>query len=497
MYPDLLIMALNLVEREWNWIDDGVLPYALDAMRAIWVWLIFHLCARGLTPTRGDWLAPFTVFGLLAVSTLLAQYGAFRAKTGARATLLVAFGGLGAVMLALYLAVGLGRFAPWDARWFGALAEDPLITAVVLMVAVWLWRWGIVTGREPLIYDVFAFHFAFGVLVFVAALALTDAAAIVALAELLFPLLLFFAIGLGALAVSSLQSARRFEQQQTGQWFALNRYWLGIVGAVIGALLVGGLFLSQFFAPEATAGILSGLVVVVDLLARLLYWVVLVAAFVVFTVFDLVARVLPTVDLSSNPPVIATPPNLADQFKDLRQQPAGLAPEAYLVFQMIAGVLIAAVIVLIFALAFRRFKVLLEEDVKETRETIFSFDLLKEQLAQLFKRKSQAQGASIPPFAAIRGDDPRVQIRRAYQALLAWAAAHGIPRSPGQTPNEYLTLLARGMHIYIEPMALITDAYVQARYSTMPISADRAGEVLRAWQAIASDAERGNGRGKH
>ena len=359
MNDDSTTMALNLADREWNWIDDGVLPYALDAMRAIWVWLIFHLWARGLTPTRGDWLAPFTVFGLLAASTLLAQYGAFRAKTGVRATLLVAFGGLGAVMFALYLAVGLGRFAPWDMRWFGALAEDPLITAVVLIVAVWLWRWGIVTGREPLLYDAFAFHFAFGVLVFVAALAIAYAAAIVPLVELLLPLLLFFAIGLGALAVSSLQSARRFEQQQTGQWFALNRYWLGIVGAVIGALLVGGVFLSQFFAPEAMASILSGLAVLLDLLARLLYWVVLVAAFVVFTIFDLVARVLPTVDLSSNSPVIATPPNLADQFKDLRQQPAGLAPEAYLVFQMIAGALIAAFIILIFALAFRRFKVLL------------------------------------------------------------------------------------------------------------------------------------------
>jgi hypothetical protein len=489
-------MALHLTDRKWNWIDDGALPYALDAMRAIWVWLIFHLWAHGLTPTRGDWLAPFTVFGLLAVSTLFAQYGAFRARTGVRATLLVAFGGLGAVMLALYLAVGLGRFAPWDVRWFGALADDPLITAVVLIVAVWLWRWGIVTGREPLIYDAFAFHFAFGILVFVAALGIAYAAAIVPPVELLFPLLLFFAISLGALAVSSLQSARRFEQQQTGQWFALNRYWLGIVGAVIGALLVGGLFLSQFFAPEAVAGILSGLTVLLDLLARLLYWVVLVAAFVVFALFGLIARVFPTAGLSVNPPAIATPPNLADQFKDLQQQPAGLSPEAYLALQVIAGTLIAAFIILIFALAFRRFKVLLEEDVEETRETIFSFDLLKEQLAQLFKRKSQGQGASAPPFAAIRGDDARAQIRRTYQALLAFAAAHGIPRSPGQTPNEYLTSLARGMHIYLEPMMLITEAYVQARYSLTPISPDRADEVLRAWQVIASDAARGNGRGK-
>jgi len=201
-------MPLNLADREWNWIDDGVLPYALNAMRAVWVWFIFHLLARGLTPTRGDSLAPPVVFGLLAASTLLAQYGAFRAKNGMRATWLIALSGLGAGALALYLGVGADRFALWDARWLGALYADPALAIVVLVVAVWLWRWGILTGREPLTYDNFSSDFAVGIIVFLFALAIAYATAVVPLVELLLPVLVFFAVGLGTLAIASVQSTR-------------------------------------------------------------------------------------------------------------------------------------------------------------------------------------------------------------------------------------------------------------------------------------------------
>ena len=483
-------MPQNLADLEWNWIDDGVLPYALNAMRAVWVWFIFHLLARGLTPTRGDWLAPLAVFGLLAISTLLAQYGAFRAKNGAGATWLIALSGLGAVALALYLGVGADRFALWDARWLGALYADPALAIVVLVVAVWLWRWGILTGRESLTYDNFSFNFAVGIIVFLFALAVAYATTVVPLGELLLPVLVFFAVGLGTLAIASVQSTRRFERGRTGLSVGLNRYWLGTVAIVVGALIVGGLILTQFFVPETFMGILSALAVVFNFIAQLLFWVLVVVAFVVFSILEFFARFIPRGNSPRETPPLEMPPNFADQFKDLEQRPASLSPEIYLIFQILAGVLIVAFIVLIFALAFRRFKTLLEEDVEETHETMFSFDLLKEQLARLFQRASSAQGSAQPPFVLIDGDDPRAQIRRTYQALLAWAAERGVPRAPGQTPVEYKDALNRSFHSFIEPISLITAAYLCARYSTTTISAARAAETARAWGQIAQDNEK-------
>jgi hypothetical protein len=152
--------------------------------------------------------------------------------------------------------------------------------------------------------------------------------------------------------------------------------------------------------------------------------------------------------------------------------------------QILAGVLLLVAVILIFALAFRRFKTLFKDEVEESREIIFSMDLLKEQLAQLLGRRTKANAAPPEPFVCIEGDDPRAQIRRTYQALLAWAAAQGVPRSPGQTPGEYLSSLDQVLPSYIDPISTITTAYVQARYSAALISPALADQVVHAWQAI-------------
>jgi hypothetical protein len=372
----------------------------------------------------------------------------------------------------------------WDVCWFGALYADPALAIVVLVVAVWLWRWGILTGRESLTYDNFSFNFAMGIIVFLFALAAAYATTVVPLSELLLPMLVFFAIGLGTLAIASVQSTRQFEHGRTGLSVGLNRYWLGTVAIVVVALIVGGLILTQFLAPETFIGILSALAFVFNFIARLLFWVLAIVAFVIFSILEFFARFIPRGNSPRETPPLEIPPNFVDQFKDLEQRPASLSPEIYLIFQILAGVLIVAFIVLIFALAFRRFKTHMEADVEEMHETIFSFDLLKEQLARLFQRTSPAQDSAQPPFVTVDGDDPRAQIRRTYQALLAWAAARGVPREPGQTPVEYRDALSRALHSHLEPISLITAAYLCARYSTTAMSAANAMETARAWEQI-------------
>ena len=58
---------------------------------------------------------------------------------------------------------------------------------------------------------------------------------------------------------------------------------------------------------------------------------------------------------------------------------------------------------LIFALAFRRFRTYFEEDVEEERESVLSLDLLKAQLAELFRRKVRTPAP--PPYAVTVIDD--------------------------------------------------------------------------------------------
>lgn len=474
-------------------MDDGVLAYALAAMRAVWVWMLLHLAARALTPTRGEWMTLPTVLALLTFSTLLSQYGIFRMKSDTGAALLVSLGGLGAVILALYLSVSGARAPLWDACWLSALLNDPAPSVVVLVAAIVLWRWGILAGRERVLYDVFAFNFALGVIAFVVALALAFGTNVVSLYELVLPLLFFFALGLGALALSSLQDARRYEGGRTGQHVALNRYWLGTVGAIIGTLLLGGVLLTQLFAPDALAGVLNLLSLVLRWLVQVLFWVLVAVTFVIFAILEFFARFFPSLQISSRTQDLQTSSSLIEQFKDLEQHATqGPSPEVYAVLQILAGVILAGMILLIFAWAFRRFRYLDEEEIEETRESIFSLDLAREQLAQLLRRPRTESPRA--PFVTIDGEDPRAQIRRTYQALLAWASAHGVPRAPGMTPYEYLCALEHELGVNRALLDLITRAYVQARYSVASVEAARAQEVAQAWQHIVQLKEDRDGR---
>jgi len=478
--------TLTLTDYKWNWIDDGLLPYALAAMRAVWVGLLVHVWSRSVMPYRPDLIALPWVFGLLAISTGFAQLGVYVVKTNWRAILLIVLGGLGTIALTLYLSLDASRPAIWEPRWFGLALHDPGASIVTLIIAVWLWWWGIRTGRERVHYDLFASDFAWGTLMLASAGVIVYATRAAPLREVVFALIPFFAIGLATLAISNLQSTRRFEGGRTDQALAMNRYWLGTVAAVIGVLLLAGLLLGQLFAPETIAWIVKGLVVVLQGLTWLLLGILIVVAYLIFVPLEWLVGKLDWSSHTNDQPLLNPPPSLAEQFKDLSQGHPNIPPQVYVSLQVLAGVLLVAVIVLIFALAFRRFKTLMEEDVEETREIIFSIDLLKEQLAQLFGRKDTANGVEPEPFVSIVGDDPRAQIRHVYQALLAWAASRNLPRPPGLTPAEYSLWLGDRLLDYREPVTAITRIYQQARYSTAPIPATSVEEVLRAWALIAA-----------
>ncbi len=476
--------SITLTDYKWNWIDDGALPYALVAMRALWVGLLVHLWSRGLMPDHADLISPLLVFGLLAASTACTQVGVYVIRVNWKAVLLVVFSGLGAVVLTLYLGLGPGRPIIWDLGWLRMVLQDPARTTVTLVIAVGLWWWGIRTGRERLYYDTFSNDFAWGMFLLALAGVIAYATHVVPAREVLFAFVPFFVIGLVTMAIANLQSTRRFEGSRTNQSLAVNRYWLGMLIVVVGVVLLAGLLLSQLFAPDAVNWVLARLTILFEGLMWLLFWVLLLISYPIFKLFELVARI---VRLPRNPteqPSIELPRDLAGQFADMQSGPSNIPPEVYLAMQILTGILLVAVVILIFALAFRRFKTIFEDDVEEFREIIFSMELLKQQLARLFGQKAETDGGTSESFVCVNGNDPRAQIRRAYQAFLTWGASQGVPRAPGQTAGEYLSSLSHVLPSYVEPISIITEAYVQARYSAALISPALAEQTSRAWQVI-------------
>ncbi len=161
-----------------------------------------------------------------------------------------------------------------------------------------------------------------------------------------------------------------------------------------------------------------------------------------------------------------------------------MAPGLEAPLWIIGGVVVAALIMLIFLLAFRRFRTYAEEDVAEAHESILSLDLLKAQLARLLRRQGAGNGALPAPFIALSGDEPHVRVRRTYQALLAWAAEHELARPPGMTPERYQRLLSDAYPSHGREFEAITAAYGLARYGAMSVSEESAVAAAAAWQQI-------------
>lgn len=467
-------MRLTETERSWNWIDDGILIYALAAMRAMWLWLALRLWAQLLVPPRRELIPLLIVFGLLAVSTLFTQLAVFRLRD-ARGTWLVVGGGVVAALLTLYASFGSTPFQD-----FGAL----FITIVFI---AWCWRWGIMAGREPIRYDTYARNFVYGIIAIALVVFGAFTTRAITPAELIFPILAFFALGLGILALASLRDAQQYERATFGQSFRLNRFWLGTVALVVLALMLVGFILGGLFAPEWAARAVDALLFLWRVLTGVLLIVVYIVALIFFGIFDALGRVIRFTLNPSEPMQIPEPPSLDELLKNQDASISTLPPELVLVAQIVSALLLALALAALFAVAFRRFREYATEDADESRESVFSLELLQAQLQNLFRRASQPQNADAL-YVEIRGDDARAQIRRVYQELLAWAAQRDMARAAGQTPRELEHALAAQFETRAEQLALITNEYVNARYSSEPINAQNAERVMRAWKIILKES---------
>ncbi len=75
-------------------------------------------------------------------------------------------------------------------------------------------------------------------------------------------------------------------------------------------------------------------------------------------------------------------------------------------------------------------------------------------------------------------------IRRIYQQMCDTADACGYPRLEAETPYEYLASLSHVWPQGAPQTALITQAYVRARYGEIPETREELAQILTAWQHL-------------
>lgn len=298
-------------------------------------------------------------------------------------------------------------------------------------------------------------------------------------ATLLLALLVSFGTGLCSLALASLQQSRR-RQFLT----RINRYWLGMVLGLIGLLVLCGALLGLWLTPETYAAMQAQLDAAS---AWLMYGVAVLFAILAIPVASILAPIvawlatwltipLPQVDL---PPEV--PENL-EEAAELTQQTPFL--------EMLRGgglawLALLGLVVLLW-LALRRYQaVVVTAGGDETRESVFSGELLLQQLRQLFARPATPPTMNYLPLSG-EVADPRRVVRAAYQAMLTWAQAAAEPRAPGQTPQSYAQALGQRYPHAQDSLTHLTAIYLQARYAAEAPTPAQAQQAAQASDAICA-----------
>nr|MBA3379825.1 hypothetical protein [Chloroflexia bacterium] len=257
-------------------------------------------------------------------------------------------------------------------------------------------------------------------------------------ARIAVPLLIILSLAL--VAGAELESTRRIAIRRGGQPPGWGR-WVRLVGGFAAGVLILTLVVLAILSPEALGAIVSAMAAIARAFGGVLAYVVLAIVWTVFQVVILVARFLEWI--------------FGDIFGDIEQpampmqQPAPLGPLTmadrdevgqweYAILLRWAALFIAVVVVAIILFRITRRAQAPDDDasVDEHRDSVFSTDLAKQQLRDLFRRR-QREGK--PPRLNL--DQPPRSVRETMVYLETLANRQGVGRQENETSEDFAARL--------------------------------------------------------
>lgn len=518
----------------WNWLDRAALPALLAVMRFCWLWPWLDLLRQFLAPSAsGPVLSPVLLIGMPLLSFAASQVVPLhelppeKANAASRTTILwparigLALFGLLMLAVAFWWQTYRGSYGLLNFAWLHALGLDLIhwppdeipVAWLALFTLIYLWLRGLLDAAQPMSHDDVWGAISVGLVALVVHLLLATVTRLSLPLNLGNLVILFFAAAMLALAFSSLKItvgldyALGLGQRRQARAPQTTRYWLFSVLVVVGGLLGLGVGLGLLVAPEQVARLLALINAALGAVWWLISWVLLAIGYVLFMIAyyimlllqPLLARLfstlqeLPLFELGEQPeatPMPEAPPMTAEAIPDP--------------YRWIALAIFLVIVAVIFALVLRRLRASAAEPTDEVRESIFSADLLQDQLAKLWQNWFGRAQHSLATYFTLDGEaETRRRIRQAYQSLLTMTTQRGHGRRRDQTPREYRQHLAGQLRPEAQPSAgefdaalqTITERYQRARYAPEPPSASEADSAQAAWtqvqQQLASDESAG------
>jgi|GEM_PF-1023242 len=422
-------------------------PRALTPLPFFVAYWIALLIGRALPHSRKQWIALQVIALGIAALTVLAV-----------------------VRVELFPALAWDDFA-WLPRALVAMlsitrgiATEHLVTAGVLYVFIR----GLGFAQRPLTLWFVGFQFRLGIVVFFLLFVVAGIARPFMLTKPFDPTLwvfVYFFVSLLAIALARIE--------EVGGELRYGPRWIATILGGIALVLFIGLGILQFFNPETARWVLILLAPIWFLITAIVLLLAIPGGYLAGWLINLLKPIFDKVaqfftDLTSQ-----FPQQLRETLEDAAVSPIWTDIENTLKMLIVPVVLMIVAYFLARALQRRMKRIEAEAFI---RESIGNDDAAER--ARRGARKTPRPRRSFAQHIAAE------TIRRIYAALVARAAALGLPRRAAETPYEFLPRLEQKLPEHSGDLGALTDAYVAAHYGELDAPLEQVNRVRAAWRRV-------------
>jgi hypothetical protein len=303
-----------------------------------------------------------------------------------------------------------------------------------------------------------------------------------AMARIAVPLQIITSLAL--VAGAEVESTRRMAQRRGALAPGWGR-WARLVGGLALGVLLLTLVVLAVLSPGALNAVVSGIAFTAKLVGTVIGYILLAVVWAIFQVIILITNGLEAIfgDLfgpvpQPNPPT--QPPMDMEQFRTDNGE-VRTWEYAVLLRWVALAIVIAVAAVLLFRFTRRSASEEDGEGIDEQRDSVFSADLARQQLRDLFRRRHR--GRKPPRLDLAR---PPGSVREAMVYLETLAVRQGVGRNPEETSGDFAARLRAVWPGSSPPLVDFPRRYDRVRYGEEPDEAGSADHeaALRDWQGI-------------